>query len=123
MSKKILIADDLPEIRKLVRLTLQSDDYQVLEARNGKEAVDIARDMKPDLIIMDIIMPGEIDGLEATKILKEDPITKGCPIIMLTSKGEVADREKGLDVGVIEYFAKPFSPLELIQKVEQVLGI
>jgi two-component system phosphate regulon response regulator PhoB len=123
MPKKILIADDLSEIRKLVRLTLQSDDYQVLEARNGKEAVEIARAEKPNLIIMDVIMPGEIDGLEATKILKEDFTTKDCPIIMLTSKGEVADREKGLEFGVIEYFAKPFSPLELIRKVEQVLGI
>ena len=123
MSKKILIADDLAEIRKLVRLTLQSDDFQVLEARNGAEAVAIARAMKPDLIIMDIIMPGEIDGFEATRILKEDPATKDCHIIMLTSKGEVADREKGFDIGAIEYFAKPFSPLELIQKVEHFLGI
>ena len=120
--KKILIADDLPEIRKLVRITLQAEDYQVLMAENGEKAIQIARALKPDLIIMDVLMPGKIDGLEATRILKNDPETKECPVIILTSKGEAADREKGLDLGAVEYFAKPFSPLDLINKVEQVLG-
>ena len=123
MAKKILIADDLSAIRKLVRLTLQSEEYDVFEAQNGDEAVKMAKSMRPDLIIMDVVMPGQIDGLEATRILKADPATRDCPIIMLTSKGEIADREKGFDVGALEYFAKPFSPLELIRKVEQVLGI
>ncbi len=123
MMKKILIADDQPEIRRLVRITLQADDYQVLEAESAEKAVEIARVMKPDLIIMDVLMPGSIDGLEATRILKNDPETKECPVIILTSKGEATDREKGFDVGAVEYFAKPFSPLELINKVEQVLDI
>jgi len=122
MLKKILITDDDPQIRKLVRIILQSDDYQVLEAQNAKEAIEIAREMKPDLILMDIVMPGEIDGLEATEILKDDPLTKASPIIMLTSKNNAFFKKKGLNYGAIEYFTKPFSPLELINKVVQVLS-
>jgi two-component system alkaline phosphatase synthesis response regulator PhoP len=71
---------------------------------------------------MDIMMPGEMDGLEATRLLKSDPDTKDCPIVMLTAKGQKSDIEKGFAAGAEGYFVKPFSPLELIKKVEEVLG-
>ena len=119
--KKILIVDDRLEVRELVEVTLRSDDYQVLQAESGEKAIKIARAEKPDLIIMDIMMPGGMDGLEATRILKNDPETKGSTIIMLTAKGQEADRKKGFEAGVNDYFVKPFSPLELIKKVEEVL--
>ena len=120
--KKILIVDDQEEIRRLVEITLRVEDYQILQAKNGEEAIKIEKAEKPDLIIMDIMMPGEIDGVEATRILKNDPDAKVCPIIMLTAKGEEEDVKKGLNVGADDYFIKPFSPLELIKKVEEVLG-
>ena len=120
--KKILIVDDQAEVRRLVEMTLKVGDYQVLQAKSGKEAIEIVRAEKPHLIIMDIMMPGDIDGLEATRVLKNDPETKDSKIIMLTAKGQETDREKGFEAGADDYFAKPFSPLELIKKVEEVLG-
>jgi CheY-like chemotaxis protein len=120
--KKILIVDDQMEVRELVGVTLRSGDYLVFEAESGEEAIEIARVGKPDLIIMDIMMPGAMDGLEATRVIKNDPETRGCKIIMLTAKGQEVDREKGLRAGADDYFTKPFSPLTLIKKVEEVVG-
>ena len=122
IMKKILIVDDHEEIRKLVEITLRVEDYQILQAKNGEEAIEIVKAQKPDLIIMDIVMPGNIDGVEATRMLKNDPETKACTIIMLTSKSDEEDIEKGMDAGANDYFTKPFSPLDLIKKVEEVLG-
>ncbi len=120
--KKILIVDDQMEVRRLVEITLRVEDYQILQAESGEKAIEIVKTEKPDLIIMDIMMPGGIDGLEATRILKNDPETKDSTIIMLTAKGQEADRKKGFEAGADDYFIKPFSPLELIKKVEEVLG-
>ena len=120
--KTILVVDDQVEVRELVEVTLMSEDYQILQAQGGEEAVEIARTERPDLIIMDIMMPGRIDGVEATRVLKSDPDTKACPIIMLTSKGQQEDQERGRKAGADDYFIKPFSPLALARKVEEVLG-
>ncbi|MBW2118011.1 MAG: response regulator [Deltaproteobacteria bacterium] len=120
--KNILIVDDQAEVRELVEVTLRVEDYRILQAKSGEEAVEIARAEKPDLIIMDIMMPGSVDGLEATRILKNDPETKDCKIIMLTAKGQETDRKAGFEAGANDYFIKPFSPLELIKKVEEALG-
>lgn len=120
--KKILIVDDEEKIRRLVEVTLMSDDRRVLKAENGEGAIEIAKAEKPELIIMDIMMPGGMDGLEATRIIKNDPDTKDCIVIMLTAKGQQADREKGIEAGAEDYVAKPFSPLDLIRKVDEVLG-
>ena len=120
--KKILVVDDESGIRKLVKSTLKSEEYQILQAECGQKAVDIAREENLDLILMDIMMPGDIDGLEATRILKHDSKTKCCPIIILSAKGQVEDLAKGRQAGADEYFAKPFSPLALVKKVQEVLG-
>ena len=119
--KKILIVDDQLEVRELVEVTMRVGDYQILQAKSGEEAIEIVKAEKPDLIIMDVMMPGGIDGLEATRMLKHDPETKDCKIIMLTAKGQEIDREKGIEAGADDYFVKPFSPLELIRKVEDIL--
>ena len=120
--KKILVVDDQEEIRSLVEVTLDSENYQIFQAKSGEEAVEIARSNKPDMIIMDIMMPGDIDGLEATRILKNDPRTSNCRIVLLTARGQQDDIEEGYKAGAEDYFVKPFSPLELIKKVEEVLG-
>ena len=119
--KKILIVDDQVEVRDLVEITLRSQDYQVLKAENGKNAIKIAKVEKPDLIIMDVMMPGGTDGIEATRILKKDVKTKDCRIIILTAKSQETDRNEGLEAGADDYFMKPFSPLDLIKKVEEIL--
>jgi two-component system, OmpR family, phosphate regulon response regulator PhoB len=120
--KKILIVDDQERIRELVRVTLDGvDDYQIFEAGSGKQAVELAGKEQPDLILMDVTMPGEFDGLKATQIIKSDPSTQGIYIIMLTAKGQVSDIEAGKEAGADGYFIKPFSPVELIRRIESVL--
>ena len=120
--KKILIVDDDSAVRRLVEATLSFEGYQIIQAESGKEATTVAKAEKPDLIIMDVMMPGEIDGLEATRILKNDPETKEIAIIMLTAKSQDEDIKLGVEAGANDYFVKPFSPLELIKKVEEILG-
>ena len=120
--KKILIVDDQPEVRELVEVTLLSDDYVIYKADRGDKAVEIAIREKPDVILMDIMMPGSIDGLEATRILKNNPQTREACIVLLTAKGQKNDIEKGFQAGADDYFIKPFSPLELLKKIDDVLN-
>ncbi|MFP4163057.1 MAG: response regulator [Chitinispirillaceae bacterium] len=121
MNKTILIVDDAKEIRQLVKATLEFEGCTVVEANNGAKAVKAAKEIKPDLIIMDMAMPGEINGIEATKAIKQFEGTSDCKIIMLTgSEGE--HRKNALDAGASEFFRKPFSPLNLINKVDELLG-
>ena len=120
--KKIIIVDDDLTIRELVSATLESENYNIFQAENGEQAIEIAKTEKPDLIIMDIAMPGDIDGFEATRILKSDPETKGSVIIILSGKSKDIERKKGFEVGADDYFTKPFSPLALIKKVEEMIG-
>ncbi len=120
--KTILIVDDQVEVRDLVQVTLDLNDYRILQADNGDDAVKLAEKEIPDLIIMDIMMPGGIDGLEATRQIRQNMACNNCAIIMLTAMGQDADKQAGLDAGADDYFSKPFSPLDLIHKVEEVLG-
>ena len=120
--KKIIIADDIPEIRKLVELTLRSNNYQIFQAENGEKTIEIAKNIKPDLIILDVMMPGEFNGIEVTRILKTDLETKDSKIILLTAKDEITEKEEGFNAGADDYFTKPFSPLDLIKKVDEALG-
>ena len=119
--KKILIVDDHKDIRNLVENTLKSDRFVFLQAEKGEEAIDIALKIKPDLILMDIMMSEGIDGLEATRRLKRNPETKDSFIIMLSAKGKKEDYKNGFEAGADDYFEKPFSPLRLMNKVEEVL--
>ncbi len=119
--KTILIVDDQPEVRELVEVTLRSDDYRILTEASGEAAVRTALAEHPDVIIMDVMMPGAIDGFQATERIRGDPAMAGCPIIMLTARGQQADRERGLKAGATDYLTKPFSPLELMTKIEQIL--
>ncbi|MCK6628542.1 MAG: response regulator [Anaerolineae bacterium] len=121
--KKILIVDDQVEVRELVQVTLEIGDYQILSAENGQQAVDIARVEHPDIILLDIMMPGsDVDGLEACRLLKADPATADITIVMLSAKGQELDIETGKIAGADDYFTKPFSPIALIEKVESVIG-
>lgn len=119
--KKVLIVDDQQEVREIVKVTLMSDDFMILEAASGAVALEIVKKEKPDLILMDVMMPGEIDGIKAARIIKSDIETKNCKIIILTAKGQAFDKQMGYDAGADEYFTKPFSPLDLIKKVDQIL--
>jgi len=120
--KKILIVDDREDTVELLEMTLKRGNFEVLRAGSGESALEVVRTQKPDLIIMDILMPGKIDGLEATRIIKGNPETRHCKVIMISGKGLEADREAGLEAGAQDYFLKPFSPLELIRRVDELMN-
>jgi two-component system phosphate regulon response regulator PhoB len=117
----ILIADDEDHLRLLVRMTLESDGYRLLEASDGREALELARKERPALLIIDWMMP-EMTGLQTLEALRGDPDTTAVPVIMLTAKSQKADRNQALRLGIRGYLVKPFSPLELMQLVETVLA-
>lgn len=117
---KILVVDDEPDVVELVRYNLNSSGYEVVTAVDGKEALKKVRAETPDLIVLDIMLPG-IDGFEVCKILKRDPATSAIPIIMLTAKAEEVDRVVGLELGADDYITKPFSPREFVLRVKALL--
>lgn len=120
--KKILIVDDDKDIRKLLEIIFKLSGYKsVFEAVNGKEGVEKAKKIKPDLIVMDVKMPGKLDGLEAVKLLKSDPETKESTVLMLSANGQTNEIEAGYKAGADDYSLKPFSPLELIKKAEVLM--
>ena len=121
--KKILIVDDQAKIRELVHVTIRIGDYQIFEASSGDEAVGVAKEHQPDLIFLDVMMPNSsLDGFEVCEILKKDEATKNAHILMLTALDKEEDLARGEEAGADGYFTKPFSPLELMTKVEEVLG-
>ena len=118
---KLLIADDHEGIRDLVRITLTDERYEIVEATDGDEALELALEHRPDLIFLDVTMPKK-SGLDVCRSLKSNPDTSAMTIVMLTSLGQEKDREKGLSAGADGYFTKPFSPIALLRKVDEVLA-
>lgn len=119
MPKKILAVDDEKHIVRLVQINLQKEGYEVVTASNGREALERVASEKPDLVVMDVMMP-EMDGFEALKKLKEDDATADIPVIMLTAKAQDADVFRGWQSGADLYLTKPFNPLELITFVKRI---
>lgn len=119
--KSILVADDEVNLRILVRTTLDEPNYRILEAVDGPETLQRVRQEKPDLILLDWMMPGK-SGIDVLKKLKQDPATAAIPVVMLTAKAQAADRERGMALGAQAYLVKPFSPLELMEVVKNILG-
>jgi len=120
MKVKILIVDDDPDLTNLVRSILEAEDYMVYSAESGEEALGEVPKLRPDLIILDIILPG-IDGYNICKTLKTDDHTSPIPIIILSIRSSVEDRIMGLNIGADDYITKPFDPGELAARVEAVL--
>ena len=121
MAKKILIVEDNPMNQLLIRDILTYHGYKVIEAENGEEAVRIALDQTPDLIIMDLQMP-VMNGYDAIRILKNDPVTKNIKILAVTSFTMAGDREKALEAGADDFIAKPINTRELPERVKKLLS-
>jgi DNA-binding response OmpR family regulator len=121
MKSKVLIVDDEKDILELVGLILSEQGMIVLQAQDGLSALEIARKEKPDLILLDIMMP-EIDGWEVLKILKIEEHTKDIPVAMLTCKTETRDKVLGIQEGAVDYITKPFAPEDLIVRVQDMLA-
>ena len=122
MGKTILIVEDEPKNMTLTRDLLKISGYETIEARDGKEGVEKAKSTKPNLILMDIMMP-KMDGLEATRIIKADIKTKHIPVIALTSFAMKGDRERTIDAGCDGYIAKPIDILEVLKTIEHYFTI
>ena len=117
---KVVIAEDEPDIRDLIRFTLQFAGYEVFAAGNGEEGYELAKREKPDLVMMDVRMP-KMTGYEACRKIKGDPDLKHIPVIFLSAKGQDAEIQSGLDAGAEEYLLKPFAPDQLTERVRAVL--
>jgi DNA-binding response OmpR family regulator len=121
--KKILIVDDHAHVRELVAATFDVDGYTVVQADSGDEALIIARAEQPDLILLDVMLSNSrLDGFGVCRQLKSDPATQNIKIAMLTARGRAADVETGMQAGADDYFTKPFSPIQLMNKVDELLG-
>lgn len=116
----ILIVDDEPDALELIGFNLRNAGFDISTAEDGERALKMARDLQPDLIVLDVMLP-EVDGLEVCKIIRRDPVTSGIPIIMLTAKAAEVDRVLGLELGADDYVTKPFSPRELVLRVKNML--
>ncbi|MBA4420883.1 MAG: DNA-binding response regulator [Anaerolinea sp.] len=116
-NSKILVVDDEERMVRFIRLNLEHDGFQVIEAYRGAQAIQAIRDNLPDLVLLDVMLP-DIDGFEILKMIRE---VNSVPVIMLTAKGEEDDRVRGLELGADDYVTKPFSPRELVSRVRAVL--
>lgn len=117
---RVLVIDDEAPIRLLCRVNLEAEHMEVLEASDGPTGLEQARAAKPDVILLDVMMPG-LDGWQVAEQLLEDDRTRSIPIVFLTARAEFRDRARGLDLGGIDYVTKPFNPLELAPLVEDML--
>lgn len=121
MSKEtVLIVDDEEDIIELIKYNLKNEGYAILTAQTGEDALKIVKQSHPDLIVLDLMLPG-IDGLEVTKYLKNHDHAKDIPIVMLTAKGEESDIVTGLELGANDYISKPFSPKVLVARIRAIL--
>jgi len=119
-NKKILIADDEPYILRSLSFVLKKEGFDIETACNGEEALEKAQQFNPKILFLDVMMPKK-DGYEVCNELKSNPETKDIYIIMLTAKGQIIDKEKGLTTGADEYITKPFSPREIVNKVKKIM--
>jgi CheY-like chemotaxis protein len=118
---KILIVDDHSDIRRLIRLLLDRT-FEVLEADNGVDALDLARRHKPRVVVLDVMMPGELDGLQVLSAIKKDPELQETYVVMVTARGQSSDFETATNLGADAYFIKPFSPLALATHIRNRLA-
>jgi CheY-like chemotaxis protein len=121
MPKKILIVDDEPHMLRVTELSLRKGGFELVIGRNGRQALELAARERPDVIVMDVVMP-ELDGLAALAQLKAHPETAGIPVIMLTARGQTVARQQAETSGAALYLTKPFSPSQLLAEVQHLLA-
>ena len=121
--KRVLIIEDQSDIRKLIRMTLEFENCEIHEADNGTSGLNIASVVRPDFVLLDIMMPGAMDGLQVCRAIKSMPALASVKVVLLTARGQVRDLEAGQKAGADEYLVKPFSPLELIHTMERLAAL
>jgi DNA-binding response OmpR family regulator len=121
VAPRVLVVDDEAPIRLLCRVNLEAEDMTVLEAADGPSGLEAARRERPDVILLDVMMPG-LDGWRVAEELLDDPDTSAIPIVFLTARAELRDRARGLDLGGLDYVTKPFNPVELAPLIREVIA-
>jgi CheY-like chemotaxis protein len=119
--KKILIVEDQADIREVIRITLELEDFELHEAANGDEGLRLASQLRPDLVLSDVMMPG-MNGLQLCQRIKGDPSLKRTKVVLLSARGQPEDRKAGNAAGADAYLAKPYGPLELLATVKRMIG-
>lgn len=117
----VLIVDDQADIRRMMNFTLR-DEFTLFEAADGATALNLIRQHKPDVVLLDIMMPGGMDGLQVLELIKSDPALEGIRVIMISARGQVHDCELGLKSGANAYFVKPFSPTQLLAAIHEQIA-
>lgn len=120
--KKVLIVEDQADIRELIRMTLELEDFDIQEAENGDTGLQLARSSRPDLVLLDVMMPGTLDGFAVCSQIKNDAALKRMKVIILSAKGQDLDKQQGKQAGADGYLTKPFSPRQLLDVVTRYLG-
>ena len=118
---RVLVIDDEAPIRLLCRVNLEAEGMSVIEAGDGPGGLELARSEQPEVILLDVMMPG-LDGWRVAERLLEDPVTRDIPIVFLTARADIRDRARGIDLGGLDYITKPFNPVELASLVRTVVG-
>jgi len=119
--ERILVVDDDVDIARFITLELGMNGFDTIEAHDGESALELIRTHQPDLVVLDVMMPGELDGVEVTRRIRADAMTSALPIIMLTAKGQTPEKVVGLQAGADDYMVKPFDTLELVARVRSTL--
>jgi CheY-like chemotaxis protein len=119
--KKILIVEDQEDIREVIRITLELEDYELHEAVDGNEGLRMVRQLKPDLVLSDVMMPG-LDGLQLCRSIKDDSTLKRTKVVLLSARGRPEDSKAGSQAGADAYLAKPYGPLDLLDTVRRMIG-
>ena len=120
MTHRILIVEDHADIRRLIHMTLEFENYEIHEAANADEGLESIRQFRPQLVLLDVMMPGSMDGLDLCRLVKSDPAL-GMPwVVLLTARGQSQDIEAGMKAGADAYLLKPFSPLKLIETINSL---
>ncbi len=123
MKRKALVVDDQSDIRKLILLTMESEDFELHETDNGVDALRLAQSLKPAVVLLDVMMPGGLDGYQVCEKIKQDAELKNTTkVILLTARGQRTDMERGQEVGCDAYLVKPFSPIQLLDTVDRLVG-
>lgn len=117
----VLVVDDQVDIRRMIMIAL-SGDFDLLEAEDGLTALQMVRQHRPDVVLLDVMMPGEMDGLQVLQAIRSDPEVKATRVIMVSAKGQVSDSELGMQLGANAYFVKPFSPLQLFDAINEQIA-
>ncbi len=118
--KKVLIIEDHADIRKLLRMTLEFEDYDIYEASNGDRGLTLAKEIIPDVMLVDVMMPGRLNGLDVCRHAKSDHTLQGTSVVMLTARSQSSDRAAGMAAGADDYLVKPFSTLQVLETLRRI---